>query len=129
MLKVGQRVLVKKFGMGTVLYDGTVMTYDQRRALADQIMSVLNCASEIYEQPGKEMTAKNLARTKVEVKTDVGGGSFKYPVTVPTGTLCRNLGTHWVVQQLDWLSKSDGAYHDAFYRGIVINESDLALED
>lgn len=66
-----------------------------------------------------------IRRTSKEIKTTVGGGSIKYDVTVPKGVLCRNLGTHWVVDQLSWLDKNSGAYHDAFYRGITVNESDL----
>lgn len=73
------------------------------------------------------MSDKKLARTKVEVKTSVGGGSIKYDVTVPVGTMCRNLGGRWVVDQLSWLDKRSGAYHDAHYRGIAVNESDLDL--
>lgn len=65
------------------------------------------------------------ARTSREVSTTVGGGSIQYPVTVPKGTWCRNLGGRWVVQSLGWLPKTSMAYHDANYRGITIDEADL----
>lgn len=85
------------------------------------------------------------AITSREVKTTVGGGSIQYPVTVPKGTLCKHLGTHWSVQDLSWLRKEETAkmaislkipkkdinpmysivYHDAYYRGITIDEKDL----
>ena len=69
----------------------------------------------------------NLARTTREVNTAVGGGRVKYDVTVPAGTLCKRLGAIWVVQNLSWLPKTDGAYHDAYYRGIQIAEADLDI--
>lgn len=65
------------------------------------------------------------AVTSREVSTTVGGGAIQYPVTVPEGTLCKMVGNRWVVQSLGWLPKNSGAYHDAYYRGITINEADL----
>lgn len=72
-------------------------------------------------------TQPKLARTTEEVKTTVGQGGFQYEVTVPSGTLCSDLGTHWVVQDLRWLDKSSGAYHDAHYRGIKMDPKHLDL--
>lgn len=68
------------------------------------------------------------ARLKNEVKTSVGAGEIKYDVTVPSGTLCRNLGNRWVVQELGWLNKLSCAYHDARHRGILIDPKNLALD-
>lgn len=75
------------------------------------------------DQLSKDMAS--IRRTNKEIKTTVGGGSIQYDVTVPKGTICRDLGGRWVVDQLAFLDKSSGAYHDAHYRGITVNEEDL----
>lgn len=83
--------------------------------------------------------------TSKQIETTVGGGSFQYGVTVPEGTRCRFIQTHWVVADLSWLAKLERArmakqlgihvsrtgtgasiiYHDAHYRGITIDACDV----
>lgn len=67
-----------------------------------------------------------VGKTTQEIRTEIGKGHFKYPVVIPTGTRCHFLqDSHWVVADLSWLPRSDGAYHDADYYGIVVTEDQL----
>lgn len=91
-----------------------------------------------------QAASTHIGYTSREVKSSVNG----YEFTVPAGTLCRKLSTHWVVEDLTWLAKQEGeralqqvpslkgrsvmelgcnsmSYHDADHYGITVSESDL----
>lgn len=67
------------------------------------------------------------AVTADTVQATVDGGSFKYDITVPKGTLCRKRGPgQWVVGDLGFIEdKRSILYSDADIYGIRVNEEKL----
>lgn len=82
---------------------------------------MMTMSNRKYTQAG----STHIGYTAREVKSTVHG----YEFTVPAGTLCRKLSTHWVVEDLAWLAKKEGrhsiSFHDADHYGITVDETDL----
>ena len=84
------------------------------------------------------------AKTKRQLDIQWGVGHFKHDLSIPAGTRCHFLSTHWVVGDLAWLHKAERARgaaqlgvpesritqmgivgHDAEHYGITVDEQEL----
>lgn len=84
-----------------------------------------------------------IGHTIREIKTTFGssGAHFKYDVTIPTGTRCKEIigePANLFVDDLSWIPKIpfDGGLipdyfciHDATYTGIRVKREDVTMED